>query len=103
MHSGIDSVPSIILGQLQSCLSVAFLPHSSCLHASARIPIRGRAASGVNRRRAQRRNGGEFMQADRRPMRPDYHLVLPWHFEKEFLERERGVQGLLFGEVLPTR
>jgi hypothetical protein len=79
------------------------------------------------------------MQADRRPMRPDYYLVLPWHFRKEFLERGRetiragtklmfplpaveiasdenyetavrasasaqsGVQGLLFGEVLPTR
>ena len=22
-------------------------------------------------------------------MRPDYYLVLPWHFKKEFLSRER--------------
>ena len=22
-------------------------------------------------------------------MRPDYYLVLPWHFKKEFLARER--------------
>jgi SAM-dependent methyltransferase len=25
-----------------------------------------------------------------RAMRPDYYLVLPWHFKREFLERERG-------------
>ena len=22
-------------------------------------------------------------------MKPDYYLVLPWHFKEEFLERER--------------
>jgi SAM-dependent methyltransferase len=39
-----------------------------------------------------------------RAMKPDYYLVLPWHFKKEFLEREnemldRGV-GMIF--PLPT-
>lgn len=27
-------------------------------------------------------------EAESRAMRPDYYLVLPWHFRKEFLERE---------------
>lgn len=27
-------------------------------------------------------------EAESRAMRPDYYLVLPWHFKKEFLERE---------------
>jgi hypothetical protein len=29
-------------------------------------------------------------EADSRRLRPDYYLVLPWHFKKEFLERERA-------------
>jgi hypothetical protein len=29
-------------------------------------------------------------EAESRNMRPDYYLVLPWHFKKEFLERERA-------------
>ncbi|MFT5134702.1 MAG: SAM-dependent methyltransferase, partial [Gammaproteobacteria bacterium] len=39
-------------------------------------------------------------EADSRAMNPDYYLVLPWHFKKEFIEREketlrRGI-GLIF-------
>lgn len=39
-------------------------------------------------------------EADSREMKPDYYLVLPWHFKEEFLKREeeilqRGV-GLIF-------
>ena len=26
-----------------------------------------------------------------RKLQPDYYLVLPWHFKKEFLERERDI------------
>ncbi|MBN2019729.1 MAG: class I SAM-dependent methyltransferase [Sedimentisphaerales bacterium] len=28
-------------------------------------------------------------EAESRKMNPDYYLVLPWHFKKEFIERER--------------
>lgn len=28
-------------------------------------------------------------EEESRAMRPDYYLVLPWHFEKEFIKRER--------------
>jgi SAM-dependent methyltransferase len=43
-------------------------------------------------------------EAESRAMNPDYYLVLPWHFKKEFVEREKemlekGV-GLIF--PLPT-
>jgi hypothetical protein len=34
-------------------------------------------------------------EEESRAMRPDYYLVLPWHFKKEFLERER--QTILAG------
>jgi SAM-dependent methyltransferase len=39
-----------------------------------------------------------------RAMRPDYYLVLPWHFRPEFLERERATiaQGTQFIFPLPT-
>jgi len=39
-----------------------------------------------------------------RAMRPDYYLVLPWHFRDEFLEREKGFldQGVGFIFPLPT-
>ena len=30
-------------------------------------------------------------EAESRAMRPDYYLVLPWHFRREFLERERAM------------
>ncbi len=29
-------------------------------------------------------------EEESRAMRPDYYLVLPWHFKKEFLMRERA-------------
>src|SRR5205814_6869919 len=28
-------------------------------------------------------------EAESRAMKPDYYLVLPWHFRDEFIERER--------------
>ena len=28
-------------------------------------------------------------EAESRDLNPDYYLVLPWHFRREFLERER--------------
>jgi NDP-4-keto-2,6-dideoxyhexose 3-C-methyltransferase len=34
-------------------------------------------------------------EEESRAMRPDYYLVLPWHFKREFLERER--QTILAG------
>ena len=30
-------------------------------------------------------------ESESRAMKPDYYLVLPWHFRKEFLERERSI------------
>ena len=37
-------------------------------------------------------------------MRPDYYLVLPWHFRAEFLERERATlaEGTKFIFPLPV-
>jgi SAM-dependent methyltransferase len=39
-----------------------------------------------------------------RAMKPDYYLVLPWHFKKEFLEREKAMldKGVGFIFPLPT-
>jgi hypothetical protein len=39
-----------------------------------------------------------------RAMRPDYYLVLPWHFRQEFLEREQHMltQGTRFIFPLPA-
>lgn len=39
-----------------------------------------------------------------RAMKPDYYLVLPWHFREEFLEREKQLleQGVSFIFPLPT-
>jgi hypothetical protein len=34
-------------------------------------------------------------------MRPDYYLVLPWHFKKEFLERERRTLAAGIGMIFP--
>jgi SAM-dependent methyltransferase len=43
-------------------------------------------------------------EEDSRAMKPDYYLVLPWHFKKEFLEREKDTlmrgTGMIF--PLPT-
>lgn len=30
-------------------------------------------------------------EVESRSLRPDYYLVLPWHFRKEFVERERAI------------
>ena len=39
-------------------------------------------------------------EAESRAMKPDYYLVLPWHFKTEFLEREKNAlekgTGLIF-------
>lgn len=42
-------------------------------------------------------------ESDSRAMNPDFYLVLPWHFKKEFLERERDtiVDGASFIFPLP--
>ncbi len=43
-------------------------------------------------------------EAESRAMKPDYYLVLPWHFKEEFIEREKETvangTGLIF--PLPT-
>lgn len=43
-------------------------------------------------------------EAESRAMRPDYYLVLPWHFRAEFIEREREMldKGVGFIFPLPT-
>lgn len=43
-------------------------------------------------------------EAESRTMRPDYYLVLPWHFRDEFVEREREIlsTGTSFIFPLPT-
>ena len=43
-------------------------------------------------------------EADSRKMKPDYYLVLPWHFKEEFLKREKATldQGIGFIFPLPT-
>ena len=43
-------------------------------------------------------------EAESRAMKPDYYLVLPWHFKEEFLEREREAinNGTGFIFPLPT-
>ena len=43
-------------------------------------------------------------EEESRAMKPDYYLVLPWHFKKEFLERERGTldRGTAMIFPLPT-
>jgi len=40
-------------------------------------------------------------EADSRAMRPDYYLVLPWHFRTEFLEREREMLDSGVGFIFP--
>jgi hypothetical protein len=43
-------------------------------------------------------------EAESREMKPDYYLVLPWHFREEFLERERETleKGVKMIFPLPT-
>lgn len=43
-------------------------------------------------------------EEESRAMRPDYYLVLPWHFKKEFLDRERAIleAGIRMIFPLPT-
>lgn len=36
-----------------------------------------------------------------RAMKPDYYLVLPWHFKKEFLEREKRTLDSGVGMIFP--
>lgn len=42
-------------------------------------------------------------EAESRDLHPDYYLVLPWHFRKEFVERERAMleAGTIFIFPLP--
>jgi SAM-dependent methyltransferase len=40
-------------------------------------------------------------EEDSRAMRPDYYLVLPWHFKAEFLERERETLSRGTGMIFP--
>jgi SAM-dependent methyltransferase len=43
-------------------------------------------------------------EAESRAMKPDYYLVLPWHFKEEFIEREKEMmnKGVKFIFPLPT-
>ncbi len=43
-------------------------------------------------------------EAESRAMKPDYYLVLPWHFKEEFIEREQETLkgGISFIFPLPT-
>jgi hypothetical protein len=34
-------------------------------------------------------------------MRPDYYLVLPWHFREEFLQREKAMLDKGVGFIFP--
>ncbi|MCK9418520.1 MAG: class I SAM-dependent methyltransferase [Nitrospirae bacterium] len=40
-------------------------------------------------------------EEESRAMKPDYYLVLPWHFKKEFLEREKETLGRGIGMIFP--
>jgi SAM-dependent methyltransferase len=40
-------------------------------------------------------------EAESRAMKPDYYLVLPWHFKKEFLEREKDALDSGVGMIFP--
>lgn len=41
-------------------------------------------------------------EAESRAMNPDYYLVLPWHFKKEFLEREKEALEKGTGFIFPV-
>ena len=40
-------------------------------------------------------------EAESRAMKPDYYLVLPWHFKQEFLEREKEALNNGTGFIFP--
>lgn len=40
-------------------------------------------------------------EATSRDMKPDYYLVLPWHFKKEFIEREQKMINQGVGLIFP--
>jgi hypothetical protein len=40
-------------------------------------------------------------EEESRSMRPDYYLVLPWHFREEFLEREKSALARGVGLIFP--
>ncbi|MCX6314167.1 MAG: class I SAM-dependent methyltransferase [Sphingobacteriales bacterium] len=40
-------------------------------------------------------------EAESRAMNPDYYLVLPWHFKKEFVEREKDALDKGTGFIFP--
>ena len=42
-------------------------------------------------------------EEESRAMKPDYYLVLPWHFKEEFIEREKEMldRGVAFIFPLP--
>jgi SAM-dependent methyltransferase len=40
-------------------------------------------------------------EAESRANRPDYYLVLPWHFREEFLEREKELLNQHVGMIFP--
>ncbi|MBF0327723.1 MAG: class I SAM-dependent methyltransferase [Nitrospirae bacterium] len=40
-------------------------------------------------------------EASSRAMKPDYYLVLPWHFKKEFVEREKDTLDRGIGMIFP--
>ncbi|MEG4005492.1 class I SAM-dependent methyltransferase [Microcoleus sp. Pol11C1] len=40
-------------------------------------------------------------EADSRAMKPDYYLVLPWHFKEEFLKREEEILKSGVGLIFP--
>ncbi len=40
-------------------------------------------------------------EAESRAMKPDYYLVLPWHFKEEFLEREKEAIEAGIGFIFP--
>lgn len=40
-------------------------------------------------------------EAESRSMKPDYYLVLPWHFKKEFLVREKSMLDQGVGLIFP--
>jgi SAM-dependent methyltransferase len=40
-------------------------------------------------------------EAESRAMKPDYYLVLPWHFKREFLEREKEALDQGIGMIFP--
>lgn len=40
-------------------------------------------------------------EAESRAMKPDYYLVLPWHFKEEFIQREQEVLNSGVGMIFP--